>query len=235
MNDEFGKYTFICDNYHEEKRATSLFTKEPGTIKWISKFKPDSIMYDIGANMGVYTVYAGKLCKAIYCFEPHLGGCMSLMRNVQANGFKHVKVSSIALHNKCGFFNFGYYSTTPASSNSQLNDKYEFKPVQTEYKCSWTTDRLIQDGVIPPANYIKIDVDGNELLILEGMVNLLQHEALESVQSEVCEGNRSGVMEFMEKQGWICSKEHFTKKGKQLLDEGRTPNSIAHNAIFHRK
>ena len=39
-------------------RAKTLFTKEPETIDWIRKFEKDSVFYDIGANVGVYSLFS---------------------------------------------------------------------------------------------------------------------------------------------------------------------------------
>jgi len=40
-------------------RANTLLTKEPETIAWIDTFEPGETLWDIGANVGVYSLYAG--------------------------------------------------------------------------------------------------------------------------------------------------------------------------------
>ena len=36
-----------------------LLTKEPGTIAWIEGFTEDDVFWDVGANVGLYSLYAG--------------------------------------------------------------------------------------------------------------------------------------------------------------------------------
>jgi precorrin-6B methylase 2 len=53
------------------KRVQSLFTKEPITLAWIDSFKEGETLFDIGANLGMYTVYAAVMRNAnVYAFEP---------------------------------------------------------------------------------------------------------------------------------------------------------------------
>src|SRR5688572_28729201 len=40
-------------------RVDTLFTKEPGTIDWMESFTPGDVFVDVGANIGLYSVYAG--------------------------------------------------------------------------------------------------------------------------------------------------------------------------------
>ena len=40
-------------------RAETLFTKEPDMIDWIDSFPEDFVLWDIGANVGIYSIYAG--------------------------------------------------------------------------------------------------------------------------------------------------------------------------------
>ena len=54
------KMTFYTPNALCYWRAKTFSTKEPGTLKWIDKFVANSIFWDIGANIGLYSIYAGK-------------------------------------------------------------------------------------------------------------------------------------------------------------------------------
>ena len=52
-------------------RAETLFNKEPITIKWIRSFKKNKTMFDVGANVGMYSIYAAltRMVK-VFAFEP---------------------------------------------------------------------------------------------------------------------------------------------------------------------
>ena len=66
--------------------AQSLFEKEPITIKWIRSFKKNSVFYDVGANIGMYSIFAGYVSEVkVYSFEPESNNFQTLMANIVFN------------------------------------------------------------------------------------------------------------------------------------------------------
>ena len=64
---------YVADSQAAEFRIKTLFVKEPMTIEWMHSFRPDEIMLDVGANIGMYSCYAAKIIGArVYAFEPEL-------------------------------------------------------------------------------------------------------------------------------------------------------------------
>ena len=236
-------YTFRCASSQEYRRATTLFTKEPGTIRWIgSEVRPGDVFYDIGANIGIYTIPAGYRVGSegrVYAFEPHVANVSSLLRNVAANDLSDaVSVISCALHSASGFFDFNYRDWTAGSSMSQLGgevDPYGV-PIELrgkELKMAVTVDELIERGMIEPATAIKIDVDGNELLILEGMQALLAgRRPPRSVQVEVNPNEAEELQEHMRSCGFEEAERHYTSAGERALRDGEDPSRLHYNAIF---
>ena len=52
---------FYCPSKLASFRTKTLFSKEPDTIKWLDEFGSEkNILYDIGANAGIYTIYYAK-------------------------------------------------------------------------------------------------------------------------------------------------------------------------------
>ena len=49
---------FYMPNSLTRWRAQTLYSKEPGTIKWIDGFKKMKFFWDIGSNVGIYSLYA---------------------------------------------------------------------------------------------------------------------------------------------------------------------------------
>ena len=65
--------------------STYLLTKEPETLEWIDQFKGDKIVFwDIGANVGLYSIYAALKHKdiQIISFEPSVNNLRVLSRNI---------------------------------------------------------------------------------------------------------------------------------------------------------
>ena len=115
-------------------------------------------------------------------------------------------------------------------------DEFEqpFEPIAVEWKYATTVDTLLDGKVIQPAAVIKLDVDGNELAILQGMSGLLDHRPPRSIQVEVHPHDRSPVIQFMQTHGYHLADEHYTEFGQMGLDQGIDPARIAHNAVFNR-
>ena len=82
------KINFTIKNNSTFWRGRTLLTKEPITIEWIKSFKKNSVFYDIGANMGVYSLYAAISSKVrVYSFEPESLNFSCLNLNISDNRF----------------------------------------------------------------------------------------------------------------------------------------------------
>lgn len=238
-------YEFRCDNLTELWRARTLAVKEAGTVEWIkAEVRPGDVFCDIGANVGLYTLMAAKRVGPrglVYAFEPHVGNVYSLLHNVSRNGFsKNVRVISAALHESEGFFDFHYQQAEPGSSMSQLADTrdaagQEFQPAFTEYKYATTLDRLVQRGELRAPDLIKIDVDGNELLIVRGMRNLLSGpRPPRALQIEINTRYKADLFALLSECGYTSVVRHDTQSGKAAIAAGKDPEAIGYNAIFRR-
>ena len=54
------KLKFLTPNRVNKHRVNTFFTKEPETLEWINTFDENSVFFDIGANVGLYSCYAAK-------------------------------------------------------------------------------------------------------------------------------------------------------------------------------
>jgi len=70
-----------------KSRVLRLKTKEPETIDWIESIPQQDILFDVGANIGIYTMCAGARGITTYAFEPHAGNYNILCQNISANDF----------------------------------------------------------------------------------------------------------------------------------------------------
>ena len=70
-------------NFLMRYRHKTFFSKEPETIKWIDEFKKGSTFFDIGANIGLYSIYAAEVKNSsVYAFEPSFFNLEFLARNI---------------------------------------------------------------------------------------------------------------------------------------------------------
>jgi FkbM family methyltransferase len=220
-----------------------MFIKEPGTCDWLKKdLRPGEIFYDVGANIGVYTVLAA-MCTGengrVFAFEPHCLSFSRLLDNIRVNNLERIVTPcNFALHDQQGFFPFNYFSEEAATSHSQIgtaseNSEIEFKPEISELKYSASIDSLIATRKFPPPHHIKIDVDGNELKILQGMSTLMKSaQRPKSIQVEVDEPYKEDIMSFMALHNYTLSAKHYSRARLKRISEGHNPEAIMLNAIF---
>ena len=75
-----GQKTYI------KNRMDRLLTKEPETIRWINQFAKDSVFFDVGANIGIYTLYSAVMRQnTVYSFEPHSASYKNLLDSINLN------------------------------------------------------------------------------------------------------------------------------------------------------
>jgi len=239
-------YRFRCESGGDLWRARTLFEKEPGTVAWIkSDVKPGDVFYDIGANIGLYTVLAGRRVQPggmVVAFEPHAANAHSLLHNVRENALAGtVRVISSALNDAEGYFDFHYHSAMSSSSQSQLHEQKDdannsFTPVFTELKHATSVDKLVRDGVIRPPTLVKMDVDGNELLILRGMKETLSGATRpRALQIEMGPRQREPILAFMAALPYAQAESSMTMLGQKKADAGANPDSISKNVLFRSR
>jgi len=176
--------------------------------------QPDDIFFDIGANVGVYTVLASKVKKAkTICVEPLYSTYEKLLDNIQINRLNsRVVAEHIGLSNEKSSL---YFTTNRDTMNSVAlstdDDKQEVKVD--------TLDNLSKRHGIP--KIIKIDVEGYEANVLKGAKEILADDNLEII---VLELNGSGV-----KFGYSDDDIHYDLKNYGF--ESFTYNPFARELI----
>lgn len=112
-----GGIRFYCPTFTEQWRAETLFTKEPETIRWINTIPEGDTIWDIGANVGCYSMYAAKKGLEVIAFEPEPVRFSILEKNFKLNNL-NAELYQIALMDRI-LFPYSY----PADD---LLEKYHF-------------------------------------------------------------------------------------------------------------
>ena len=243
VNHDGHRCVFRCGSLDEWIRVESLLYKEPGTIELLrTELREGDVFYDIGANIGIYSVPAALAVGPTGCvvaFEPHAANFESLLRNVGANALTdRVRALSCALHDAPGFFDFSYDELEPGTSMSQLHSQHDtsgrrLSPEAVESKYATTVDALLESGLVPRPDVVKIDVDGNELLVLRGMGGVLgDGPRPRAVQVEVNVAEADALLAFMDESGYELAERHHTEGVQQALDAGADPGAIPYNGVF---
>ena len=87
VNHQGTSLSFSVPNALNQYRVDTFSTKEPETLEWIDGIPEGSVLWDIGANVGLYACYAAKRrnCR-VFAFEPSVFNLELLARNVFLNG-----------------------------------------------------------------------------------------------------------------------------------------------------
>lgn len=130
--------------------------------------RPGSIFYDVGANVGFYTLLAATLVGSgkVFAFEPSPRNLTYLRRHIALNNLANVSVFESAISDRDQVLHFHIERTGFGGS---LSDEGEGIDVE-----SVTLDGLLSGGKIPPPDYIKMDIEGAELMALRGAEQLLR-------------------------------------------------------------
>lgn len=132
---------------------------------------PRSIVFDIGAHVGFYTLLFSALVGnsgQVAAFEPFPSNIAFLKRHIQLNGIKNVRVFEAAVAEKSGTANF---QSGPSSSMGHITDKSSASTFQVKIV---SVDELVTNGEVPPPNYLKLDIEGAEFQALQGAVETLK-------------------------------------------------------------
>jgi len=126
---------------------------------------------DIGANIGYFSTFFSKLTGQngrVYCFEPSPENYTLLIKNIEINKAKNARAYQIAAGD-CNSTLKLYLNEENSGDNRFFSDEDAYKSVEVPVQ---KLDDL-QEIVNTEVNFIKIDIQGNELSALKGMEEIL--------------------------------------------------------------
>lgn len=212
------------DHLRTLKRAKTYSIKEPDTLDWIDSFEPDSCYFDIGANIGQYSLYPAKKYGdkiQVYAFEPQSNNYYVLNKNIFFNNIgKNILSYCIAVSGHSEFSKLYIPKFIPGGNRSQFGkediENMKISATHIQGIFGVTLDDLCGKWKFPYPNYIKIDVDGIEISILEGAKSVLEHSDLKSVIVEL------GTIEEQEKAIFLMKQAGLEVKHKSTRNWGET-------------
>ena len=242
------------DSDIEQYRANTYVSKEPETLDWIERyFCQGDVMYDVGANIGLYSLFAAKHlsgnCK-IFAFEPEALNYAKLNVNIYLNKLTgNIVPCCLALTDKVHFDNFYLH---PDNFEEVISDRYltagsalhsfgvaedyrneAFHPFHVQGMIGVPLDYLWKVWGLDFPNHIKIDVDGLEEKIISGGLQTLSDGRLKSVLVEVSSEDieHSPIVQKLVGEGFEQVKD-FKLHSSTSLKGTNFENSV--NTIFIR-
>lgn len=167
----FGLYIDPMDSYGFQNAGPGYERHEVETFKRL--VKPGDRVFDIGANMGYFTILFSRLVGPaghVMAFEPDEESLLLLQKNIELNHAKNVQVFPVALSEKASE---GILYRCPF--NVAMHRLYPSVCCDTEGK---TVSVLRGDDLgLGAPDFVKIDVEGFELPVLRGLENTLHRNS----------------------------------------------------------
>jgi FkbM family methyltransferase len=249
------KLCYVESNRLAEKRVASLFEKEPTTIPWIETFQPGETFVDIGANLGMYSIYAAVMtgCR-VFAFEPEALNYAELNKNIFVNGL-HERISAFCVamsdEEKMDYLNLGCFGTAYSHHDFGENtwvedkwfgDKFTRKDARLRQGCMASTlDLLVERGVIPVPDHVKIDVDGIEHRVFAGARKTFADPSVKTVLIEIDfkDTRNDAIIQSMTEMDWKFSSSQLRTNRKKILsmediERTRSKRLGGFNYIFFR-
>lgn len=200
-------------------RARTFLNEEPMLIDWINQFNDDDCFYDVGANVGNFSLYAAKRGIQTFSFEPEYFNLSLLYENIFLNELQDKCTPiPIALGDSTQVDIFflksvskgdalhcigrkSYMLDDPSSSTSKLNTLV------------MKLDDLIETFKLPKPTRLKIDVDYNELQVIKGANKTLDYVQEVYIELDLKLEEHKEVLDVLKNKSFsVVNKESIARE-----------------------
>ena len=189
------KFKMQTSTSNEVHRALSFKDKEPETIDWIDRFRvstDEAVFYDVGANIGIYSLYAASRYPKmkVFSFEPEAQSFAALCSNFEVNRLTNAIAYQFAISDDEGLGELFVSSMSAGAGAAALGSAYSgalLRPDEVPFKqgiYKSSLDSLVKSHHLPAPTFLKIDVDGIEERILLGGRGVLSNPMLRGLLVE---------------------------------------------------
>lgn len=199
-------------------------TREPETLDWIDGFHSESTFLDVGCNVGMFTIYAAARHHdrvAVYGVDPDARVSHRIARNIELNGLTAYARNMVAgVGETDGFATISFNRSTQQGHlgrSAFLTDRRQFSYTVPTV----SIDSLVERGLITAPTYIKVDVDGQEVDVVEGAHDTLRSGCVRSALIEVLPETEAPVVELLRSAGYRVElrgpERGFTVRATNLI------------------
>ena len=142
-----------------------------------NEIKPNDVVIDIGAHIGYFTLLFAKLVGPegkVFSFEPEPKNFELLTKNIEINNYDNVITESKIVsdkNEKCTLYTFE--TSSGANRIYKPNENANTKPIEVD---SISLDEYFKNSeFLKRIKFVKIDVEGAELLVLKSMKSIFQN------------------------------------------------------------
>lgn len=190
-------------------------------LYWKQYLNGGRTFIDVGAHVGTWTINLARYFDRVISFEPDPRALASLKKNLELNNVKNVEVIPKAISNKTGHtqFNLFYNPATNTMMDPAMMGRSDL-PIAKQLVETISIDEFVQSRGINDVDFIKVDAEGAELLIVEGGVRTFQKQSpdffiemhglfyerlrktLSFAECDVLDGGRAGLSLLRHRHKW---------------------------------
>ena len=178
------------------------------------RLKPGSVLYDVGANIGFYSLLAARLGAQVFAFEPDVHNAESLARHARLNSFgAKIEVIRAAVFSTSGFVALEPAGSARGHGNAHVGTNTQHSNPTVHVPCT-TLDDFAREHIVPDT--IKIDVEGAESNVLEGAEKLFTHYRPHLICEVHDPANASFIEPWLKTRGyelrWLDTNNSFPRQ-----------------------
>jgi FkbM family methyltransferase len=220
---------------------SSDYYEKNDTQMMYNLIKNNSTVFDIGANIGWYSIgiSAHKKNTNVYSFEPIPKVFGNLKSNLKLNKSNQIKLFNYGFYNKKKTLTFYYYPDASGySSNIPFPGKKGFEKIECKLI---TLDEFVNKNKISKIDFVKCDVEGSELFVFQGGSKSIDRFK-PIILSEISRINQSkfsshpnDIIKFLKEKGYLCfiSTDHGLQKVKEINEKTQETNAFFLHAKKH--
>ena len=224
-----GRLHITCPSRSAWHHARGFFDTEPETLHWIDQFAPGEVFWDIGAGIGIFALYAAfTRGTQVLAFEPGAASYGSLNRNVEINQLQNqIHCYCLAFSGTTLLHNLNLFSTEAGSIFNTFGEPLDYmgqklEPVFRQGMLGFAVNDFVKTFQPPIPNHIKLDVDGIEDEILASAGALLENPRLQTILSELVEGNDQRTNRILDS----LAAAGFRTSPRNPPSKGQVPNAV---------
>jgi len=189
-----GPVEFWCPSTYALYYPRVMLSDDPLARQWIGTFGPNDVLWDIGANVGLFTLYAARAAGIrVLALEPGAANHWVLNRNIEINTLQdRVSAYALAFSDESGLQSLNLSTSEPGAvfhvfGKPEGDFGYDVTYATSQAAVGFTIDDFVRRFAPPFPTHIKLDVDNYEARILAGGRETIADARLKSVLVEIAE------------------------------------------------
>ncbi len=172
------------------------------------KIKKNDIIVDVGAQIGVFSLYASKKAKKVIAIEPEPENYKLLLENIRLNNKKNIFPINSVVSKSEKEQRFQIINDTGGCSLYQIRTQKRCSKKKRIFVTSVTLDYLFDSFKLSKIDFLKLDCEGAEYEILESSISVLPKIKVLVIECHLLENKSADTLKtFLEKNGYLVCKE----------------------------